>query len=188
MTKTELRKALRARRDAAVAALGPNARLHALACAPLILAHMGDARIVAGYVAMGSELDAFPAIELAAARGLVTALPHIVSRAAPVRFLAWKPGDPLVPGPFGVRQPHFTARAVAPDLIIAPLIGFDAKLNRLGQGAGHYDRAFAAFPAARRIGLAWSCQQADAVPTDPWDMPLHGLVTERGWFDQGDEA
>jgi 5-formyltetrahydrofolate cyclo-ligase len=51
-------------------------------------------------------------------------------------------------------------------------------MNRLGQGGGYYDRAFARYPDALRIGLAWSVQEHDALPADPWDLPLHIILTE----------
>ncbi|RYY12360.1 MAG: 5-formyltetrahydrofolate cyclo-ligase, partial [Alphaproteobacteria bacterium] len=86
------------------------------------------------------------------------------------------------PGPFGLSQPHPDSPALTPDIILAPLLAFDAKLDRLGQGAGYYDRAFATFPDARRIGVAWSVQQVDTLPTDAWDMPLHAIITENGWI------
>ena len=99
-----------------------------------------------------------------------------------MRFLAWAEGTALVAGPFGLRQPPADAAALAPDLILTPLLAFDAKLDRLGQGAGYYDRAFAQFPDARRIGVAWDVQRVDALPVDAWDMPLHAIVTEREWI------
>ena len=79
----------------------------------------------------------------------------------------------------GLRQPAVTSAECAPDLIVTPLLGFDRRGGRIGYGAGHYDRAFQRFPGARRIGFAWSVQQVDAVPLDPWDVPLHAVVTER---------
>ena len=46
----------------------------------------------------------------------------------------------------------------------------------------YYDRAFAALPGARRIGYAWSVQEVQLVPLDPWDVPLHAVATEREWI------
>ena len=65
-----------------------------------------------------------------------------------------------------------------PDIVLTPLLAFDAAMNRLGQGAGHYDRVFERLPDAWRIGIAWSVQQVEHIVTDPWDMPLHGVITE----------
>jgi 5-formyltetrahydrofolate cyclo-ligase len=79
-------------------------------------------------------------------------------------------------------QPLLSAEACAPDLILTPLVGFDRALNRLGQGAGYYDRAFAARPDSLRIGIAWSIQECDGLMTDPWDMPLDAVLTEKEWI------
>ena len=108
------------------------------------------------------------------------ALPFVVDRSAPIRFLAWNPGDSLTTGPFGLRQPEADSPELAPDVILTPLVGFDARLNRLGQGAAHYDRAFARYGDARRVGVAWSVQEVPAIPADIWDVPLHAIITEKG--------
>ena len=99
-----------------------------------------------------------------------------------MRFLAWETEAALVAGPHGLSQPAAHAIELRPDIILTPLLAFDAKLNRLGQGAGYYDRAFERFPDAWRIGVAWSVQQVAELPTEPWDIPLHAVVTEQGWI------
>ena len=114
--------------------------------------------------------------------GCALALPHVTSRAAPIRFLSWETEAELALGPFGLRQPAESATELRPDIILTPLVGFDRALNRLGQGAGHYDRAFAAFPEAWRVGIAWSVQQVPMLPLDPWDAPLHAIATEQEWL------
>jgi 5-formyltetrahydrofolate cyclo-ligase len=78
-----------------------------------------------------------------------------------------------------LRQPLSSARECAPDLIVAPLTGFDRQGGRIGYGAGHYDRAFQRYPGAHRIGFAWAIQEVAAVPHDPWDVRLHAIATER---------
>ena len=112
--------------------------------------------------------------------GCTLALPHVIDRATPIRFLAWNPHESLVPGPFNLLQPAEDCAEVAPDVILTPLVGFDRRLNRLGQGAGHYDRAFARYEAAWRVGIAWSVQEVPAIPADIWDVPLHAIITEEG--------
>ena len=139
-------------------------------------------QIVASYAPLGSEVDPALLARAASERGCTLALPHVVDRATPLRFLAWDGEAPLAPGPFGLSVPHGHWHEVTPDVILTPLLAFDAALNRLGQGAGHYDRAFAAYPLAWRIGVAWSVQQVDALTPDPWDVPLHNLLTEREWM------
>ncbi|WP_294089454.1 5-formyltetrahydrofolate cyclo-ligase [Sphingomonas sp.] len=138
--------------------------------------------VIASYLPMAGEADPALLEAAALARGWRLALPHVRGRRWPMRFLRWQPGDALEDGPFGLRQPAADAAEEAPDLVLTPLVAFDAALNRLGQGAGYYDRAFAALPAARRIGIAWSVQQVAALPAAPWDVPLHAVVTELGWM------
>ncbi|WP_448657441.1 5-formyltetrahydrofolate cyclo-ligase [Sphingomonas sp. CJ99] len=174
-SKRELRAVMRDRRDGFVAAGPPQ-----VAAPHWLIDMIRRDRLVAAYIAIGSEAGCEQLIHAAAEHQARIALPHVTSRAAPLRFLAWQPGEPLVDGPMGLKQPDEGAEELAPDLILTPLLAFDAALHRLGQGAGHYDRAFARYPNARRIGVAWSVQQVPAVPTDPWDVPLHAVVTEAG--------
>ncbi|MEI9849954.1 MAG: 5-formyltetrahydrofolate cyclo-ligase [Sphingomonas sp.] len=172
--KRVLRARLRAERDR-FAAEGSAAVL----APPAFVARLRPGMVVSSYLPVGSEAD--PAMLAAAAieAGCALALPHVADRATPIRFLPWKPGDTLAEGPFGVRQPA-GGEEQAPDVILTPLVGFDARLNRLGQGAAHYDRAFARYPDAWRVGVAWSVQQVPVIPTDIWDEPLHAVITEEG--------
>ena len=138
--------------------------------------------IIASYIPVGNEADPAAFVHAARTAGCRLALPHVTDRASPLRFLAWPADAVLVPGPFGLSQPAADLPELAPDIVLTPLVGFDRNGNRLGQGAGHYDRAFAAHPNAWRIGLAWSIQEVDALSPDPWDIPLHAIVTEKEWI------
>lgn len=137
---------------------------------------------VASYVPVRGEADPTLLARAAVAAGCVIALPHVVDRATPLRFLAWDTEAALVAGPMGLHQPAESAAELAPDIVLTPLVAFDRRLNRLGQGAGYYDRAFTRFPDARRIGVAWSVQEVATVPTDPWDVALHAIATELEWI------
>ena len=53
---------------------------------------------------------------------------------------------------------------------------------RLGQGAGHYDRALSLLDSAFIVGIAWSAQEAPLLPADPWDIPLNAVLTEKAWI------
>jgi 5-formyltetrahydrofolate cyclo-ligase len=138
--------------------------------------------VVASYVPIGSEADPAAFAAAAEAAGCIIALPHVVDRARPIRFLHRTDATTLEPGPFGLRQPAADAAELAPDVILTPLVAFDRRGNRLGQGAGHYDRAFAAFPAAWRVGIAWAMQQHEGLTPDPWDVPLHAIATDKEWI------
>ena len=146
------------------------------------LDRLASGLVVASYIPVGGEASSALFVEAALAAGCRLALPHVVDRATPLRFLTW-PGDAaLVTGPFGLRQPPADLPELSPDIILAPLVGFDRRGNRLGQGAAHYDRAFAAHPSAWRVGIAWAVQEVDALEPDAWDMPLHAIATEQEWI------
>lgn len=143
---------------------------------------MANAETIAGYVSTGSEVRADRLLYVAASMGKQIALPWLADRHAQLVFREWRQGDPLEKAPFGFQQPLASGAPCDPDLILAPLIGFDRTMNRLGQGAGHYDRAFARWPGAIRIGLAWSVQECDELTPDPWDVPLDAVLTEKEWI------
>jgi 5-formyltetrahydrofolate cyclo-ligase len=181
--KTTLRQQLRARRRAHAEALG------AIGCTAMAqdaaqrLRPLWQAgRIVVGYVATNGEISALPCLSAAAAAGCVTGLGWIGDTPDSMVFRQWTPGAALAEGAFGVRQPMADAAVMAPDIILTPLVGFDADRNRLGQGGGFYDRIFLRHPLARRIGLAWAIQQCDSLPLDPWDQPLDVIATEAQLF------
>lgn len=175
--KAALRTTTRSARDAFVAA-----RLPAIEVPPEFLARLEHGMTVTSYVPVGSEADPSPLARAATEAGCVLALPHVTVRSEPMRFLAWETEATLEAGPFGLSQPAADAIELRPDIILTPLVAFDAELNRLGQGAGYYDRVFARFPDAWRVGIAWSCQLVEELPVQDWDVPLHAIVTEQGWI------
>jgi 5-formyltetrahydrofolate cyclo-ligase len=177
LDKPALRAKLRADRD-----LFAQQSSHAILAPDAFVARLAPGTTLATYSPVGSEADPSQLAAAAAHAGCRLALPHVIDRATPIRFLAWSLDAPLVDGPYGLRQPHEDAQEVAPDIILTPLLGFDRRLNRLGQGAGHYDRAFARYEAAWRVGVAWSVQELPAIPADIWDVPLHAMITEEGMF------
>jgi 5-formyltetrahydrofolate cyclo-ligase len=138
--------------------------------------------IVAAYVPIGGEADPCPLLDAAVAAGCSLVLPHVIDRATPLRFVEWDQEAPLAAGPFGLVQPVDHAPELVPDIIVTPLLAFDRHGNRLGQGAGHYDRAFAACPRAWRVGVAWSVQEVTMLAPDPWDVPLQAIATEQEWI------
>ena len=145
------------------------------------IALLSGANCIAGYVRFGCEVCPQHLLEMAAARGIALALPHIGARGTAMTFKTWQVDQPLYQASFGFLQPAQDNDEAAPDTILVPLVGFDRQMNRLGQGAGHYDRIFPLFPNALRIGLGWSCQEIETLPADPWDVPLDGVLTEKEW-------
>lgn len=175
LDKPALRAQLRAARDAFVAA-DPAA----IAAPAAFIERLTPGMTVASYFPIGSEADPARLTAAAAAQGCRIALPYVIDRAAPIRFHIWEPGTPLIEGPYHLRQPDPASEEALPDVILTPLLGYDGRFNRLGQGAAHYDRAFARFERAWRVGIALSVQELPAIPADIWDVPLHAIITEKG--------
>jgi 5-formyltetrahydrofolate cyclo-ligase len=181
MNKNDLRQILKKSRQAF-----SNKQLSPSASSFLLFESLAEilrnARCVAGYCATGGEPAVLDALAIAAQSGATTALPRLESKAAMMRLVLWAPGDALSQSTLGVLHPTAEAADCAPDVILTPLVGFDRHFNRLGQGAGHYDRAFARLPDALRVGIAWSVQEVAILPVDPWDMPLDAILTEKEWL------
>jgi 5-formyltetrahydrofolate cyclo-ligase len=143
-----------------------------------------EAKIVAGYAPIGSEISPLPAMEEARAVGAIVAFPAFTNPGRPFRFLA---GEPSASGPFGIMQPKRGAVAVEPDLILVPLIAVDGRGTRLGRGKGHYDRVLAPLKrkGARIVGVGWPIQRLnDDLPRDPWDVQMDGFASPDSleWF------
>lgn len=151
------------------------------AMVPALAALIAEARCVAVYHPIRGEPPP-TAIELAArAANCAIALPFLGAPDAAMTFREYALQATLHKSAFGTWQPASDAPLWTPDLVILPLVAFDRGGNRLGQGAGHYDRALAA-SCAKRIGLAWSMQEVAALPRDPWDVPLDAILTEQEWI------
>ena len=131
---------------------------------------------LAGYMPMRTEVDPLPA--MAVHQGIV-GVPVIIAPATPLRFRAWGPGVTMVPGAFGALIPA-DGPWVTPQVVIVPLLAFDAQGYRLGYGGGFYDRTLAELPQARRIGFAFAAQEVTQVPIDGFDQRLDAVVTEQG--------
>jgi 5-formyltetrahydrofolate cyclo-ligase len=134
--------------------------------------------VVSGYLAIGEELSPAPLLERLAAHGARLALPRIETDGR-MTFRAADEGF-REKGPFGLVQPSDQAPELAPSLVLAPLLAFDARGTRLGYGKGHYDRAISQLRAQGRVfylGLAYAQQQADVVPAERHDIPLDWVET-----------
>lgn len=140
--------------------------------------------IVSGYRAVGSEMDPQPLMTRLMETGASCALPVAVV-GEPLSFRAWKPGDPLAPDAFGAPAPLDGAGLVTPDLVICPLLAFDRRGGRLGQGGGHYDRTLQALRRERRVfvlGLAYAGQEVAELDLEPHDQRLDAILTETDYI------
>lgn len=185
--KTELRRHALARRDLVTyeevhAAADAIARRGVALVAELSAKAGLEAPVASVYWPIRSELNTRPLIEALAAKGYRVVLPVMHKIKHPLVFRDFTPGDDLVKGPYGLSEPADDKTARDPDIIFSPLAAFDRKGYRLGYGGGIYDATLAELRPKKRviaIGVAYSCQEADHVPTEPHDERLDYLLTER---------
>lgn len=179
--KTELRAAARDRRESFHAREG-QAAARAVRDRFLARVPLAHGAVVAGYWPFGAELDPMPLLEALHARGHPLALPVVVRRRAPLVFRAWKPGDEMSTHRFGMSEPLATSPQLDPDLLLVPLLAFDGEGNRIGYGGGFYDRTILQqrhFHPMRTVGLAFSVQRVERIPTSIHDQKLDWVVTEK---------
>ncbi|TPK68642.1 MULTISPECIES: 5-formyltetrahydrofolate cyclo-ligase [unclassified Mesorhizobium] len=135
-------------------------------------------RIVSGYWPFRGEPDlrnwAIKVIE----RGGRIALPVVIKKGWPLEFRIWGPGDPLERGFWNILVPSH-GPAVQPDVVIAPVVGFDEANYRLGYGGGFFDRTLAAAP--RRplvVGVGYARSRIRTIYPQPHDIPMDAIVTD----------
>jgi 5-formyltetrahydrofolate cyclo-ligase len=142
--------------------------------------------IVAGFMPMKSEISPLPLMHKLAELGAQLALPVVSGRGSPLTMRAYSFGEPLAAGVWGIREPQPDAPAVAPDILLVPLLVFDRRGQRIGYGAGYYDMTITGLRAAKTIaavGLAFAAQEIPAVPATARDAPLDLVLTEREVID-----
>lgn len=143
------------------------------------------ARQVAAYIAIRGEIDVGPLLESGARAGKQFYLP--VLRGEQMRFAPWQPGELLQKRGFGLLEPDCSEdQYCSPDsldLVLAPLVVFDARCNRVGQGGGYYDRTFAFRRKSSSnpvlLGVAHQCQHVEQLKPQPWDVQLDCVATEQ---------
>lgn len=197
MDKTELRRAVIARRNAID--LDVRAARSAVVCARLVelLGRLDAAALhtVAVYAAMGSEVDPAAFAAAAAKRGWRVAYPCMLSATDAMAcgqrmcMRAVSAGDvstaPFIAHPTrafaatDVDSDHFPIVPAAElDMVVVPLVAFDRTGARLGYGGGCYDRYLPTVaPECLIVGIAFDEQRVDHVPTDAHDLPLPHIVS-----------
>lgn len=151
------------------------------------------ARRLSLYLPVNGEIDPMPLLPWLRTRNVEIYLPVLRPFSTnTLWFVAYRPDTPMVKNRFGIWEPdlRFSAQrrnrlpAWALDTLVVPLVGFDAKANRMGMGGGFYDRSLAFMnrsgPSPTLIGVAHACQQVDSLPVEPWDVPLQAVVSDQG--------
>lgn len=146
-------------------------------------------RVVSAYWPFKAEPDLRPLMQAVTAGGGRCALPVVVAKGQPLVFRAWAPGEKLVPGVWRIPVPVEGAEVVVPDVVIAPVIGFDRACYRLGYGGGFFDRTLAALQATagtaaakrpRVLGVGYKLAAIATIYPQWHDIPMDLVVTEAG--------
>lgn len=147
-------------------------------------------RHIALYLANDGEIDPAQLACWCRQQGKTLYLPVLHPfRYGELAFYPWHQDSTLIPNRFGIPEPARTPHRPmwALDLILLPLVGFDANGNRMGMGGGFYDRTLSTLPrhpgsGPRLMGLAHECQRVDRLPIASWDIPLHGIQSDRHFY------
>lgn len=153
-----------------------------------------NSQCIAGYWSTNGEIDPSALFTLIWQTGKTAYLP-ILDPHHQLHFSQYKKNDRLFPNRYKIFEPELLPEKIlAPqqlDLALVPLLGFDDHGNRLGQGAGYYDRTFAFLQHVSRpakpilLGLAYEWQKVDQLAAAAWDIALDGVVTEVNFYDFG---
>lgn len=184
--RAELRQVLKARRAALTDSEQQDAAA-AVAAHLQTLPEYKQAKVVAGYLSVRAELgtQALLAQALAQAKTLTLPCLHPVV-AGQLLFLRYQQQADLVLNQYGIPEPVLAVPNIIPighiQLLLVPLLGFDAHGQRLGMGGGFYDRTLAVWAAGKLpqllpVGLAHNCQRVEQLPSAPWDVPLPVIIT-----------
>lgn len=171
--------------EARQAAFAARAEAHGAGLDAAMQAHLRralegyQAAPLAGYMPIRTEADPLPVM---AEHAGPVGVPVIRGPGQALVFHRWTVGCAMTEGPFGARIPA-DGEAMVPQVLIVPLLAFDARGYRLGYGGGFYDRTLAALRAAGPVlalGFAYGAQEIPEVPVDRYDQRLDGMVTEGG--------
>lgn len=191
----DIRSKLRADMAARRAALGAPARIAAAEGVMRSLEQLPEFMVdpnIAGYWAVRGEVPLNLAVARLTSRGQHYFLP-VLDESAPrtLRFVEFLAGSALEPNRFGIPEPRdgdaLPARDM--DVVLLPLLAFNARGHRLGTGGGWYDATFSFLREQARparpllVGIGYAFQQVDALPAEDWDVPLDYVATEHALID-----
>lgn len=136
-------------------------------------------RTLSMYWPIKGEPDLRPLMEKLHNNGVTIALPIVETKAAPLVFRVWTPDTKMVRGDWNILVPPADAPPIVPDVVLAPLVGWDCNCFRLGYGGGYFDRTLAVLaPAPFRIGIGFEAARLPTIYPQPHDIALDLILTE----------
>lgn len=183
MNKREQRQAIRMKR-ASLSDAQRQAANHQIAQRIIGSEIFKKSQKIACYMAIGAEVDLSEVIAAIFSSGKHCYLPLVRhDKSGFLHFIEYGAGDDLQPGSFKILEPAFDSQKIIEpddlDLVLLPLVVFDACGNRLGTGGGYYDRTFAQASQPLLIGVAYACQEVPQIEASSYDVKLHGVATEK---------
>ena len=150
----------------------------------LIKKHFKTKKItIAGYYPSNYEVNILNFLNEAAKRKFKIVLPVLIS-SNKMSFQPWIFKEPLYVNKFGMLEPKNINKNIVPDLVLVPLVVFDNYLNRIGYGKGFYDRSLKKMSIIKKksifLGIAYSFQRCQKIPTNKYDYKLDYIFTEKG--------
>ena len=150
----------------------------------LIREHFYKKKItIAGYYPSNYEVNILSFLEKVSKKKFKIALP-VINASGGMSFSSWIFKEPLYVNKFGILEPKSSKKKIIPDLIMIPLVAFDNRLNRIGYGKGYYDRSLKKINKIKKnaisLGIAYSFQKCQKIPTNKHDFKLDYIFTEKG--------
>jgi len=170
------------RRAAAHARHGATAG-EALARHGLTFLALPEPVVISGFAAIRDEINPAQLMARLAGEGHRIALPVMQGKGRPLKFRAWAPGDAMGSAQWGIAEPLPDKPEVYPDVVLVPLLAFDADGYRLGYGGGFYDRSLQNLRAKKpviAVGIGYDELRIDAVPHLDYDERLDWVLTPSG--------
>ncbi len=149
----------------------------------LIKKNKKSSKIVGGYYPVNYEIDDIKILNRLEKMGFKICLPKI-KKNFQMDFYKFSINDVLKINKYGIPEPLANSE-VLPDILLVPLVGFDKNLNRIGYGAGYYDRAISKIKKKKKlltIGLAFHFQEVKFIPVNKFDYKLDFVVTNKKVF------
>lgn len=174
--KADLRKELIAARKA----MQPDVKAQADARIAAQLSAWLDAhqvQVLGAYLPMAGEPDLLPLYAALPERGMRVAMPVVLEKNQPLRFVYWQAGDALARDASGTLAPADRTHFVTPDAVLAPCVGFTETRLRLGYGGGYFDRTLAQATRPRAVGIAYAFSQV-SFNADAFDIALDVILTD----------
>jgi 5-formyltetrahydrofolate cyclo-ligase len=139
--------------------------------------------VVSGFSSLPDEFRVWPLLRRLHVEGHALAMPVMQGKGRPLVFRAWAPGDAMDKAVWGIAEPRADKPVLEPDIVLVPLLAFDATGWRLGYGGGYFDRTLRGLRARKSIvaiGLAYDESQVDAVPHLDYDERLDWVLRPSG--------